>query len=114
MAINLPSGCTENREPSLFRTARVFRAEWIAHAISTLYGAVTKASIRFAFAVCSMTALPQAVTAASIPPVLEFKGTVEPSSTVIVANHITGIVADLRFAGGQDVTAGDVLALIDP
>lgn len=61
-----------------------------------------------------MTALPQAVTVEPIQPILEFKGTVEPSRTVIVANHITGIVADLRFAGGQDVTADDVLALIDP
>ncbi|WP_226576330.1 efflux RND transporter periplasmic adaptor subunit [Acuticoccus sediminis] len=45
---------------------------------------------------------------------LRFRGRVEPSRTVIVANHVKGVVQELRFSGGEHVTAGDLLALIDP
>ena len=45
---------------------------------------------------------------------VRFRGLVEPSKTVNVANHVKGVVRELRFSGGEDVTAGELLALIDP
>lgn len=53
------------------------------------------------------------VTAAE-PLRMTFNGRVEPSRTVIVANHLDGVVDEVRFTGGEDVTAGDVLFVIDP
>ena len=45
---------------------------------------------------------------------MRFPGRVEPSRTVVIANHVNGVVEDLRFSGGEDVAAGDILAVIDP
>ncbi len=42
-----------------------------------------------------------------------FEGRVEPSRTVVVANHVDGVVEDLHFMGGESVAAGDLLAEID-
>lgn len=52
--------------------------------------------------------------AATADPAMRFPGRVEPSRTVVVANHVSGVVENLRFSGGEQVAAGDVLALIDP
>ncbi|MCF3935146.1 efflux RND transporter periplasmic adaptor subunit [Acuticoccus sp. M5D2P5] len=70
--------------------------------------------MRLAFAAVSVAALIDGAAADAAPRVLAFEGTVVPSRTVVVANHVNGVVEDLRFSGGEDVAAGDILALIDP
>ncbi|WP_075223286.1 efflux RND transporter periplasmic adaptor subunit [Acuticoccus yangtzensis] len=47
-------------------------------------------------------------------PAMRFSGRVEPSRTVVIANHRNGVVEDLHFTGGEKVAAGDLLAVIDP
>ncbi|WP_157982292.1 efflux RND transporter periplasmic adaptor subunit [Oceanicella sp. SM1341] len=42
-----------------------------------------------------------------------FEGRVEPSRTVVVANHVNGVLETLRFAGGEQVEQGALLAVID-
>lgn len=54
-----------------------------------------------------------ATMAASAEPAMRFPGHVEPSRTVVVANHVSGVVEDLHFAGGEEVAVGDLLAVID-
>lgn len=58
----------------------------------------------------ALAAIPAATSA---EPQLRFAGRVEPSRTVVVANHLNGVVEDLYFTGGEEVTAGELLALID-
>lgn len=59
---------------------------------------------------CVLMAVPLATSA---EPAMRFSGRVEPSRTVIVANHVNGIVEELYFAGGEEVAAGDLIAAID-
>lgn len=59
----------------------------------------------------ALMALPMETSA---EPAMRFSGRVEPSRTVIVANHLNGVVEELHFTGGEEVAAGDLVALIDP
>ena len=52
--------------------------------------------------------------ATSAEPAMRFSGRVEPSRTVVIANHLNGVVEDLHFTGGEEVAAGDLVAVIDP
>lgn len=63
-------------------------------------------ALTFALAVVPM--------ATSAEPAMRFSGRVEASRTVVVANHLNGVVEDLHFTGGEEVAAGDLLAVIDP
>lgn len=54
------------------------------------------------------------VTAMTVPVEVSTFGTVEPLSTVAVKSQITGILAKVMFAEGQDVKDGDPLFQIDP
>lgn len=49
----------------------------------------------------------------SIPVEVSTFGTVEPTSTVLVKSQITGILAKVLFAEGQEVRAGDLLFELD-
>lgn len=55
-----------------------------------------------------------AATTADIPIVIEALGTVTPPATVTVRPQVSGVLKEVRFREGQDVKAGDVLAVIDP
>ena len=54
------------------------------------------------------------VTTMTMPVEVSTFGTVEPVSTVAVKSQITGILAKVMFAEGQDVKEGDPLFQIDP
>lgn len=58
----------------------------------------------------ALIAVPMA-TSAELP--MRFSGRIEPSRTVVVANHLNGVVEDLHFAGGEKIAKGDLLAVID-
>jgi len=49
-----------------------------------------------------------------VPVELSTFGTVEPLTTVAVKSQITGILAKVKFAEGQEVMEGDLLFEIDP
>ena len=49
-----------------------------------------------------------------VPISLDAIGTVQPLNTVTVRTQVDGRLLKLAFAEGQDVRAGDVLALVDP
>ena len=54
------------------------------------------------------------VTTMTVPVELSTFGTVEPLTTVAVKSQITGILAKVKFAEGQEVMEGDLLFEIDP
>ena len=58
--------------------------------------------------------LAAAARKADVPIYLDGLGTVQAFQTVTVKPQVDGKLIELRFAEGQDVTAGDVLARIDP
>ncbi|MDD3445282.1 MAG: efflux RND transporter periplasmic adaptor subunit [Zavarzinia sp.] len=49
-----------------------------------------------------------------IPVFLDGIGTVQASSTVQIRPRVDGEILEIRFREGQDVQAGDILAVIDP
>lgn len=49
-----------------------------------------------------------------IPVFLDGIGTVQASKTVQIRPRVEGEILEIRFAEGQDVAAGDILAVIDP
>lgn len=51
---------------------------------------------------------------ADVPIYLDGLGTVQAFQTVTVRPQVDGKLIDIRFTEGQDVKAGDVLAIIDP
>lgn len=59
----------------------------------------------------ALMAVPMATSAEQA---MRFSGHVEPSRTVVVANHLNGVVEELHFTGGEEVAAGDLVAVIDP
>ena len=54
------------------------------------------------------------VKAEDVPVVLNGLGTVQASNTVTISPMVTGPIVAINFTEGQDVKAGDVLAVIDP
>jgi membrane fusion protein, multidrug efflux system len=54
------------------------------------------------------------VKAEDVPVILTGLGTVQASNTVTVTPMVTGPIVSINFTEGQDVKAGDVLAVIDP
>lgn len=52
--------------------------------------------------------------AADIPVSLDALGTVSPRATVRVRPQVSGVLKEIRFKEGQQVKAGELLALIDP
>ncbi len=54
------------------------------------------------------------VTSEDFPITYEGIGTVQAFNTVTIRARVDGTLQEVRFKEGQDVTAGDVLAIIDP
>ncbi len=53
-------------------------------------------------------------TRSDVPVVLDGVGTVRPLNTVTIRPQVDGRILKIAFAEGQDIKAGDLLALIDP
>ncbi len=54
------------------------------------------------------------VARTDVPVVLDGVGTVRPLNTVTIKPQVDGRILKIAFAEGQDIKAGDLLALIDP
>jgi multidrug efflux system membrane fusion protein len=104
------------RNPSVFLSRQTFRASWrIARTgacVLATAGCGAKTPVRAPRAAIAVTVT--TVRRASVPYTVDANGVVTPLQTATVVPQVDGIVTDVTFAEGQDVSKGQILFRIDP
>ena len=95
------------------RSPRTRRESFVAASLLTLagLGACAKAPVRAPRPPVAVTVTP--VKRVSVPYDIEANGIVTPMQTAIVSPQVDGIILDVNFSEGQEVTKGQVLFHLD-
>ncbi len=93
-------------------SSAVRRRLFAAASLAVLAGACSKAPARAPRPAIAVTVIP--VKRASVPYDVEANGIVTPLQTAVVSPQVDGIITEVNFAEGNEVTKGQVLFHLDP
>jgi membrane fusion protein, multidrug efflux system len=93
-------------------SSHVRRRLYAAASFAVLAGACSKPAARAPRPAIAVTVIP--VKRASVPYDVEANGIVTPLQTAIVSPQVDGIITEVNFAEGNEVTKGQVLFHLDP